>query len=174
MAGRIEDATDWVVGGAEPRARRALASDLLSDSRFATEVEALQRDLAPLAARGGEAAPLPGVWEAIDAALDAEAAVDAYSANRRVDEAGWEARGPGVWRKRLWDDNTFLARIAPGHVFAAHTHDVIEHCVVVAGSMVVDGVRFGPGDYHAPAVGSRHASFGTPDGLLVLVRYEAG
>lgn len=168
---RWADVVDAVVGGADPRVRRAFALDRLSDPAFARAVEALEASLAPMAVRGGTAPPIPGLWERIEAVLDAEAHVAGYATNIRAEDAGWEPQGAGVWRLRLWDDRTFLAKVEAGHAFAPHDHSDIEHCVVIAGSMHVDGQAFGPGDYHAPRAGTRHGDLTAPDGLLLLIRY---
>jgi hypothetical protein len=161
---------DAVVGGADPRARRAFALDRLADPSFERDILALERVLEPMAALGGEAEPLPGVWDRVEAALDAEARVAEYATNIRVEDEGWEPRAPGVFRRRLWDDRTYLARVEPGCSFPPHDHPEVEHCLVLAGSMHVDGLVFGPGDYHAPQAGSRHGTLSTPEGLLLLLR----
>lgn len=166
----LSDAIDVVVGGRDPDARRALVARLRSDPDLAREVDALEQALAPMAACGGNAAPPPQLLANIEAVLDAEAAIDAYATNSRLEQGEWQPVRPGVWRKRLWDDRTWLGRVEPGHAFAPHHHDQVEHCLVLAGSMVVDGVEFGPGDYHAPVAGSDHGTLTTPGGLLLLIR----
>lgn len=171
MNARWNDVVDLVAGGTDPRVRRAMAAELLADPTFAREVAALETLLAPMAARGGEAPPPAGLWDRIDAALEDEARVGGYSANLRLDEGTWESIGPGAWRKLLWDERTVLARLEPGAVYASHEHDVVEHCVVLSGTMLVEGVAYHPGDYHAPFAGTRHGAIGTPDGLLLLIRY---
>lgn len=166
-----DEATDLVAGGLDPRARRALQARLLADPRFAAEVAALERALGPMAARGGAVPPPPSVWAGIEAAIEAEQRIAGYATDSRIEDGPWEQPAPGVVRKRLWDDRTFLARLDPGTWYDPHEHRQAEHCLVLAGSMVVEGVRYGPGDYHAPRAGSRHGLFGTEEGLLLLVRY---
>jgi anti-sigma factor ChrR (cupin superfamily) len=166
----LSDAIDVVVGGRDPDARHALVARLRAEPDLAREVEALEHTLAPMAVRGGHATPPPHLLARIEAALDAETAIDTYATNSRLEQGEWQAVRPGVWRKRLWDDRTWLGRVEPGHAFPPHHHDQVEHCLVLAGSMVVDGVEFGPGDYHAPVAGSDHGTISTPVGLLLLIR----
>jgi hypothetical protein len=167
---RLSDAIDIVAGGRDPDARRALVADLPHAPQLAELVAALEAALAPMAARGGEVAPPADLFAKIEAKLDAEQAVAAYARNIRLDDPGWVEVVPGVWTRQLWDEHTFLARLEPGRAFPPHDHPWTEHCLVISGDMVVDGVRFGPGDYHAPRPGSRHGDLRTETGLLLLVR----
>lgn len=167
---RRAEAIDIVAGGRDPDARRALVASLPQDPALAAEVAALEAALGPMAASGAAVPPPEGLFDRIEAALDAEAAVIAYASNIRIDDPGWVEAAPGVLTRRLWDEHTFLARLAPGCAFPAHEHPWTEHCLVIAGDMRVDGVVFGPGDYHAAMKGSRHGDLRTEGGLVLLVR----
>jgi hypothetical protein len=170
MTARADDAIDFVAGGIDPRARRALGQDLLLDPAFAAAVGRLEQALGPLAADGPDVPPPEGLLEAIEARLDAEARIAGYATDVRVDSEGWRELAPGCWRKDLWDERAYLLRFDPGTARPPHLHPTTEHCVVIAGSMLIDGVAYGPGDYHAPMPGSRHGILSSPEGLLVFVR----
>jgi hypothetical protein len=167
---RLSDAIDIVVGGRDPDARRALAADLVHAPQLAALVAELEQTLSPMAVRGTEVAPPADLFAKIEAVLDSEATINAYARNIRLDDPGWQEVVPGVLKRQLWDEHTFLARLEPGCAFPPHDHPWTEHCVVLAGDMQVDGVSFGPGDYHAPVAGSHHGNLRTENGLLLLVR----
>jgi anti-sigma factor ChrR (cupin superfamily) len=167
---RLSDAIDIVAGGRDPDARRALVADLPHAPQLAEVVAALEQALGPMAAQGGDVPPPDGLFARIEAVLDAEATIERYATNLRLDAADWVEIAPGVLKRKLWDDHTFLARLEPGRAFPPHDHPWTEHCIVISGDMVVDGVTFGPGDYHAPHKGSRHGDLRTENGMLLLVR----
>jgi anti-sigma factor ChrR (cupin superfamily) len=169
---RLSDAIDIVVGGRDPDARRALVGDLPHAPQLAEVAAALEEALAPMAEAGDDVQPPADLFARIEATLDAEAALDRYARNVRLDAPGWDEIVPGVLIRRLWDTYTFLARLEPGRAFPPHDHPWTEHCLVLRGDMVVDGVVFGPGDYHAPAKGSRHGDLRTEHGLLLLVQRQ--
>lgn len=169
-AQRLSDAIDIVAGGRDPDARRALVADLPHAPQLAAVVAGLEVALAPMAAEGGEVAPPEDLFARIEAVLDAETAIATYATNIRHDDPGWIDINPGVRRRYLWDEHTYIAQIQPGYVFPRHDHASVEHCLVISGDLIVDDVVFGPGDYHAPTAGSQHGRIRTEGGLLVLIR----
>ena len=168
----LRDALDIVAGGRDPDARRALVAELARAPDLAAAVAAIERALEPMARSGADVQPPPGLFARIEAVLDAEARIATYARDIRLDDAGWVEVVPGVRKRILWDEQTFLAQVQPGHAFPEHDHPWTEHCLVISGDMVVDGVVYRAGDYHAPAKGSRHGDLATRTGLLVLVRRE--
>lgn len=168
---RAEQAIDWVVGGADGAGRARTAARLLVDPGFAAEVTALEAALAPLGTQGPDIAPPPELWDRLDAALDAETATLAGTRTLRFDEGDWEDVSPGVMRKWLWGDRTFLMRVAPGAAILDHDHaQHTEHCLVVQGSVMVGSLDLRPGDYHVAPQGTRHARIHSVEGGLMLIR----
>lgn len=132
-------------------------------------VRALDEALAPLALAFPERRPSPGLWRRIEAAVDA--ASPAAVVNLRRDD-GWRRYTRDVQIKRLWDENTFLLRCAPGGVLPAHKHPRFEHCVIIEGDMIVDGETYRSGDYHGVPAHIAHSEITSRTGLLMLVRYQ--
>lgn len=163
-----EQAIDWVIGGAEPAERAALALRVADDPALAAEVGALEQDLAGLAAAGADVAPDPELWSRIAVAMDP--GPGGTLLHRRA-EGDWIEASPGVRTKTLWDRNTLLVEIAPGAPVPPHPHPMIEHCVVLEGALHVEGVPVRPGDYHAVPRGVPHEAVTAPDGALLLIRY---
>ena len=77
-----------------------------------------------------------GSWEALEAAVDR---APQGMRNLFDDSAVWEPLKPGLARKLLWNENTFLLRVDLGATIPGHLHPTVEHCAVVRGRMVVDG-----------------------------------
>ena len=132
-------------------------------------VTPLDEALAPLAMAFPARRPSPNLWRRIEAAVDA--AVPAAVVNLRRDE-GWRQYTQDVQIKRLWDENTFLLRCAPGGVLPAHKHPRFEHCVIIEGDMIVDGETYRSGDYHGVPAHIAHNEITSRTGLLMLVRYQ--
>lgn len=68
---------------------------------------------------------------------------------------------PGVSARVLHVDEaagrfTCILKMAPGARYPAHRHDGPEECVVLAGSIVVGGVRLRAGDYQRAAADTDH------------------
>ncbi len=109
--------------------------------------------------------------------LAARIALDASppaGARRLAREAGWLPFVAGAQRKILFDDGrtmTWLVRMAPGAALPAHRHDDgDEECLVVEGTVVVNGAAYGPGDYTLALRGSEHRWVRTNTGALFLLR----
>ena len=52
----------------------------------------------------------------------------------------------------------------------AHGHAELEECLVLEGDILIGGVRFGAGDYHAAFEGTRHPEFTSLGGGVMFVR----
>ncbi len=138
------------------------------DERSA-RVSPLDEALAPLAMAFPERRPSPDLWRRIESAVDAGA--PSAVVNLRRDD-GWRQYSRDVQIKRLWDENTFLLRCAPGGVLPAHKHPRFEHCVIIEGDMIVDGETYRSGDYHGVPAHIAHNEITSRTGLLMLVRYQ--
>ena len=136
--------------------------------RFAGE-PTLDETLAPIAMAFPERKPPAGLWQRIEAAIDAESSSEFVNIRR---EEGWRQYTRDVQIKRLWDDSTFLLRCAPGGLLPAHKHPRFEHCVVIEGDMIVDGETYRSGDYHGVPAHIGHNDITSRMGLLMLVRYQ--
>lgn len=93
------------------------------------------------------------------------------------DATGWEPLGPGLTMKRLHETGgvlSYLVRLAPGAVLAAHRHPVDEECVVLEGEMLIGEHRVGPGGFHLGRAGVLHDRIRSGDaGALVFLRGAA-
>lgn len=89
-------------------------------------------------------------------------------------EAGWEPLGPGLTMKRLHESGgilSYLVRLAPGAVLAAHRHPVDEECVVLEGEMLIGEHRVGAGGFHLGRAGLLHDRICSGEaGALVFLR----
>jgi hypothetical protein len=91
----------------------------------------------------------------------------------RAQEGTWERLAPGVERKLLWqsaDAFSCLMRLAPGASVAGHAHPIDEECVVLEGTLRIDGLVLHAGDFHVGVKGVAHASASTDTGVLVYLR----
>jgi anti-sigma factor ChrR (cupin superfamily) len=138
-----------------------------------TTNEALPRT-ATIALLEALAPEAPARADRIRRRLLARTACDAGAARGLDRTAGWRPFVAGAEKKILFDDGrtmTWLVRMAPGAALPAHRHDEgDEECLVLEGSVVVDGVRHGPGDYTLALCGSEHRSVWTDTGALFLLR----
>jgi len=132
------------------------ASDLVIDSEV---LAALAKAMSPR--------KLPAdLWARIAASAGPNCSVD-----ESLDDGAWIETSPGVRRKRLWDDRSFLVRCEAGGAIAEHRHDQFEHCLVIKGEMVVGRRRFSVGDYHGMPPGLTHPSIMSETGVLLLLQY---
>jgi hypothetical protein len=134
---------------------------------------ALEDWLAPLALAFPESPARSGLWQRIEAAV--EAAEDGPEAQPAIvvrREEGWSQYTRDVQIKKLWDDDTFLLRCAPGGILPAHDHPRFEHCVILEGDMIVGGQTYRSGDYHGVPAHIAHQEISSRTGLLMLVRYQ--
>ena len=160
-------AAEYVLGTLDARAAAAVGRAMRRNAVLRGRVEAWEARLMPLEAMVPEAAAPAGSWERLERAVER---VPQAVRDLALDEGAWIEMEPGISRKPLWREDTFLLRVAAGAVLPAHPHPEIEHCVVVSGRMVVDGKEYGPGDYQAVQAGTAHAPITAPEGLLLLIR----
>jgi anti-sigma factor ChrR (cupin superfamily) len=136
-------------------------------------IETWERRFAPLALAVQDVPPPAGLWDRIEAALDAPAA------DLRIikfDGVAWEAWGPGLEVKVLTRDDhgepeSLLMRMQAGAVVPEHVHHRAEECLVIEGDLLHDGQRLGPGDFTVAQPGGIHAPMTTTSGGMLYVRY---
>ena len=93
----------------------------------------------------------------------------------RGDESGWQDTGvEGVAVRRLFLDEeaqrmTALFRMDPGSAYPSHIHEGSEECLVLEGSIQVNGETLRRGDYQRQPAGSRHGVTTTEEGALLLI-----
>jgi anti-sigma factor ChrR (cupin superfamily) len=132
----------------------------------------LAEALAPIAMAYPERRPSTDLWRRIEAAVDAADSTGPATVVNLRREEGWRQYTRDVQIKKLWDDDTFLLRCAPGGVLPAHEHPRFEHCVVLEGDMIVGGETYRSGDYHGVPAHIAHQEITSRTGLLMLVRYQ--
>lgn len=165
------DVVEAAFGALTPDERRRAETLRLADPALNTAAAALETMLAPLWATAPPVAPPPGLWDSLNAAIDR---TDSALAGMReiAFDVGWNETAPGVALKPLWDA-TFLVRCAAGSVLPSHEHPCVEHTLVISGDLVIEGLNFGPGDYHAMPAGSHHPDLCTRTGCILLISYAA-
>lgn len=168
-----DPATNYVLGSLSPAERREIERRRLYEPALDAAIDRLEAQMAPLAAAAGEIAPPSGLFDRI---LDAVATADARGraiSRLPFGEGAWQPYSPGVARKYLWDNDTFLLRCEPGAVIPPHGHPMTEHLIVIAGDLLIDGVEFGTGDYHTMPAGTRHDDAWTRAGCILFIQSRA-
>jgi anti-sigma-K factor RskA len=164
-------AAEAFLGALTADERRRLEAQRMVDPDLERAVAAMETMLGPLWMAAPPVEAPVGLWERLDAAID-RTDVALVGMREVAFETGWDDLAPGVGLKRLWE-NTVLVRCAAGAVLPGHAHASIEHTLVVSGDLELEGARFGAGDYHAMAAGSRHPDLRTRHGCVLLISYAA-
>jgi len=165
-------AGEHVLGLLEGAERTDVERLMSEDSAFRRAVETWSVRLATLLDDIQPVSPPPEVWEAIQARLPA-----APVARRRQDGV-WLEIAPGARMKLLsvtpaTNERTALLRMDPGCVFPMHPHEQMEECLVLEGSVEIDGQTYSAGDYIVAPADSHHANIPSPNGALVLLHWNA-
>jgi quercetin dioxygenase-like cupin family protein len=89
-------------------------------------------------------------------------------------EGQWQPFVSGVSIKVLRKEAgvmSYLLRLEPGAVLAAHRHPQDEECIVLDGTLQVGThIQMGPGSYHLAHRGALHAAISTQTGATVFLR----
>jgi anti-sigma factor ChrR (cupin superfamily) len=89
-------------------------------------------------------------------------------------EEGWQPLGKRMQVKVLHDDGrtlSWLLKLLPGGGLPVHDHaDGAEECMVMEGSLRINGVEFQAGDYQIALPGSQHDEVFSETGSLVYLR----
>jgi anti-sigma factor ChrR (cupin superfamily) len=87
---------------------------------------------------------------------------------------GWHPLGKRLQVKVLHDDGTslsWLVKLLPGGGLPVHDHaDGAEECMVLEGSLRINGEVFGAGDYQIALPGSVHQEVFSDTGCLIYLR----
>lgn len=101
---------------------------------------------------------------------------DSRMRNVRRDD-GWIQLGKRVHAKVLHDDGTslsWLLKLLPGGALPVHDHaDGSEECMILEGSLRINGEEFMAGDYQIALPGSVHHEVSSAHGSLVYLRSPA-
>lgn len=154
--------------------RAALARRLAEAPEIAAEIARWQRDLAPLLLESPPVTPPTSVWDA----LAAEIGLPPTGHLRTRDEGAWVFMMPGVEMRILNVDprsgeRTIIARMQPGSMLPAHQHTQGEECLILEGSVEVEGRRYETGDFLLAGAHTRHATVSAIKGALLLLHWNA-
>lgn len=146
--------------------------DVTPDAAFEAEFDAWSARFGAMLADLPEEPPPEECWRGIEAALGGPTLV------RTADEGAWLTLMPGARLKWLDVDpvsgrRSAMLRLAAGTTFPAHDHAEIEGCLVLEGSIQIDGRTFGPGDYIIAPAGTRHRDIPSASGSLVLLHWSS-
>lgn len=168
---RDQMAGEYVLGTLSPAARRTFERDLADDAALREVVAAWEQRLGAIAVALPAEPPPPGLKDKVNKQIDREALNDGYI--RRAAEAEWTQVRPGLSRRRLKVDaqnhGTALYQLAPRAIIPSESHDADEECLVLEGELIIDNVRFAPGDYCCIRQGGKHGVITTERGALFLV-----
>ena len=90
-------------------------------------------------------------------------------------DAAWTDTGlPGIRARVLAVDKTrslvtLIIRAEPGAVYPSHKHHGPEECLVISGSVTIDGRVLRAGDFHHADEDSQHGEITTTEGAEVLL-----
>jgi anti-sigma factor ChrR (cupin superfamily) len=156
----------FALGTLLPEEAAAFASHLESCAACRAEVGAFEQVTGDLALMAEPAAPSPRVRERVLAA--ARLPFEFVTAS----DGEWLPVAPGVAHKPLGSGITsksYLLRVDAGHAVPRHTHALVEHCLVVSGTVEVAGRTLHPGDFHLAARGSVHERVASRTGCVLLI-----
>jgi quercetin dioxygenase-like cupin family protein len=123
-------------------------------------------------------APSSHVWDRISARVDQlEAARETLTVP--ADQGVWEQSSPGVYRKSLHIDadggwQAFLLKVLPGAAVPAHSHPMLEECLVLEGAFEANGAIVRKGDLHLAFAGHDHTEIVSHTGALLYIRAALG
>lgn len=159
------------IGALDPEERTELEARLagLSPEERAY-VAGLYENVTEVAAAADAVEPPAHVRERVMAAARAPSRY-----TLRSDEGEWTETGlPGIRAKVLAVDKvrslaTILVRAEAGAVYPSHMHHGPEECLVLSGTVVIDGRILRAGDFHHADEDSEHGEITTTEGAEVLI-----
>jgi anti-sigma factor ChrR (cupin superfamily) len=159
------------VGALDPDERVELQRRLDSlTPQQRSEVASLYDAVTPLALMLPEQEPPAHVRERVLAVARSPVRYTMWAA-----DADWIETGlRGVRARVLSVDRTrslvtLVIRAEPGAVYPAHKHHGPEECLVISGSVVIDGRVLRAGDFHHADEDSEHGEITTTEGAEVLI-----
>jgi len=171
-------AAEYALGTLAGAERDQFVEEMAQDPALEKLVAEWEQRLSPLNERIEPMKPPADLWAKIDAEVDGLTSFEANAVNVRASEGDWQQLLEGVDRKILFRDpaagtESYLLRFAPGASIPAHEHRLSEHCLMIEGEVVIDGRRFGPGDFQAIPAGTPHPAIVSEGGALVFIVGEA-
>jgi anti-sigma factor ChrR (cupin superfamily) len=125
-------------------------------------------------------APRPKVEPAVASAMKqrlmerVSAGIDAPPLHNVMRDEGWRNLSAKVQVKLLHDDGvtfSWLLKLLPGGRLPAHDHDDgTEECMVIEGSLFINGRQYKGGDYQVALPGTVHHEVRSDGGALVYLR----
>jgi anti-sigma factor ChrR (cupin superfamily) len=166
-------AGEYVLGTLDAEDRARFAAQLSSDPALQQQVEAWERRLEGLESSTAPVEPPVGLWDKIEAALDAAVA----PVTLRAGQGGWQQILEGVEKKVLHQDpeagvESYLLRLAPGARLPAHEHRLTEECIMLEGEAWIGELKLVAGDFHLAPAGSTHPETHSETGALAYIRGE--
>ena len=168
-------AAEYVLGTLSIEERTAFAADIVRDPDTRTLVDAWEARLGALESLGDIVEPSAGVFEAIEAQLEAPIPLAEASVTIRAEDDLWVTVREGLEKKHLFRDEakgveSFILRYAPGTRVGGHLHTSVEECYLLEGDLRLGDVDMKPGDFHAALPGTEHTSGLSIGGAMLLVR----
>jgi anti-sigma factor ChrR (cupin superfamily) len=169
-----EQAALYALGALTQHEARACEARLAGgEPAFAAAAQSFAQVVAALGYAAPEATPRPDLRAQLLDQIAVTKPAPQFAATRYA-EINWKEIQPGVWGKLLYKDplagtRTTLYKLAPGTVFTEHRHTGSEQCFILEGDFIVNGERFGPGDFHCALPGSKHELITTTQGTVLLV-----
>lgn len=169
-------AAEFVLGTLDAEARGRVTRQLSRDPALQEAVEAWRARLGDLEGEPAPVEPPAGLWDGIEAALDAPGR-EPYAATIRRRDGHWERIAEGVEKKVLFVDRdqgseSYLLRLLPGARLPAHPHRMAEECMMLEGEFSIGELRLTAGDYHAISAGTVHPEIFSETGGLAYIRGE--
>jgi len=168
------DAALFAAGALSANETAAIKERLKHDPELAAIAHEWEEALSPLADCAGAIEPPAGLFDRIEARIDARDKLTRMSRTLRANEGEWIALAPGVRCKELnrnpamrrW---TILVDAAPGAIFPSHEHAQDEEIYMISGDLAFGDVELGPGDFHFSPRGSLHEAHLTREGCRCLI-----
>jgi anti-sigma factor ChrR (cupin superfamily) len=147
---------------------------ILNTAWAATLAQSLRSDATPpLTALAAQAMKNRLMQRIAATSASADAKTDVPVLSIRRDDA-WVSLSKKIQVKVLHDDGTtlsWLLRLLPGGRLPEHDHaDGVEECMVLEGSLRINGESFGCGDYQIAHPGSVHFEVSSEQGSLVFLK----
>lgn len=148
----------------------------MNPSRPNDELEALAPELleALAAAQVCEPVPAPVAARVKHRLMDRIARAETGHTTLHRGADGWQRFQHGVDIKVLNEADgimSYLLRLAPGAVVAAHHHPIDEECVVVEGTLLIGGeLEVSAGSFHLAHKNTLHSPISSVSGAIMFIR----
>lgn len=163
-----------IAGASEIEAAETL---LDTDKDFAALVVKFQGDFDSLHDDIPPVAPPAGIWDRIEAAIDA----DEGKRQPRIlspQNIPWQEIAPSLEQKILFSDaqtgvRMILYRAGPGAVVTRHRNTLDEECLVLEGEIEIDGQPLKAGEIQIIPAGAMHGPISARNGAIIYIREGA-